>query len=79
MHLLSREKRKRPRLLAIARSRQCPFCLECDWMRRDWYHWYDLLFVLFALRPFRCLSCWSRIYVLSWEMRSDLPSKKEAR
>lgn len=47
-------------------------------MLRDRVCWYELFFVCFGLRPFRCLNCRSRVYVLNRKVRSSLPSEKEA-
>jgi hypothetical protein len=73
----SKAKRNRARSLPPASGRACPFCPECDWARRDRYCWYDAVFLLLCMRPFRCLSCWSRFYVFNWEVRSDLQRGEE--
>jgi hypothetical protein len=67
------------RLLPVARGRQCPFCLECCWSHRDRYPWYEAFTSVLCLRPFRCLSCWSRFYVFGWKMNFNLSSEKEGR
>lgn len=56
-------KRKWVRFFPIAKGRNCPFCPESDWARRDRYRVCDLLFLLVFLRPYRCFQCWGRFYV----------------
>jgi hypothetical protein len=58
---------------------KCPFCPDCDWVRRTRLQWYESLLWVFGVRPFVCLQCWRRFYDFRREVRSSLQSRKETR
>jgi hypothetical protein len=47
--------------------RMCPSCTSIEFQQAE-KRPYDFLFALFFLHPFRCKSCWRRVYVFAWQV-----------